>query len=76
MLLGSIDLICMSLCVENEKKGLYFASQTNKQCILHKSILHNSIAMISLKPYTLAGFEPGTASGTEVPGSNPARVYI
>jgi hypothetical protein len=35
---------------------LFFNTQT-----MHiESIVHNSIEMISLKPYTLAGFEPGS----------------
>jgi hypothetical protein len=36
---------------------IYFNTQT-----MHiKSKTHNSIAMFFLKPYTLAGFEPGSA---------------
>jgi hypothetical protein len=31
---------------------------THKQCIL-SHFINNSIAMFPLKPYTLAGFEPG-----------------
>jgi hypothetical protein len=38
-----------------------FISQVSTQVMLIKSITHNSIAMFSLKPYTLAGFEPGSS---------------
>jgi hypothetical protein len=37
---------------------LFIFLTTHKQCIPIKSIIHNSIAMTSRKPYTLAGFEP------------------
>jgi hypothetical protein len=36
---------------------LYFSFSTHK----HKSKTHNSIGMFFLKPYTMAGFEPGSA---------------
>jgi hypothetical protein len=35
--------------------------QTNKQTTHVKSIVHNSITLTSKKPYTLAGFEPGSS---------------
>jgi hypothetical protein len=38
-----------------------FIFSTHIQCTLIQLGMHNRIAMITLKPYTLAGFEPGSA---------------
>jgi hypothetical protein len=47
------------------KKKLFVAdaliSQVNTPTMHIKSTEHNSIALFSLKPYTLAGFKPGSS---------------
>jgi hypothetical protein len=41
---------------------IFSAAFISKVNTVHmKSIIHDSIAMISLNPYTLAGFEPGSS---------------
>jgi hypothetical protein len=39
---------------------LYFTFSTHKQRMLSHKYIQNNITMFFLKPYTLAGFEPGS----------------